>query len=223
LADRSTGKGYRDEYRREHVPAHYNGWLHLCFTFGLGLGVLAWCIVQLDSVHTLQWLTVPVTFLYANLAEYLGHRGPMHHKVRGLGLVFERHTRQHHRFFTDQTMPLDQVSDLKAVLFPPVLIIFFIAVFALPAGVLLAWLFSENVGYLFVATAVGYFLNYEILHLAYHLPETSWLGGLKLIRRLKALHQAHHDPRLMSHWNFNISYPISDLLLGSLYRGKTST
>jgi len=79
------------------------------------------------------------------------------------------------------------------------------------------------VGYLFVATAVGYFLNYEILHLAYHLPETSWLGGLTLIRRLKALHQAHHDPRLMSHWNFNISYPITDLLLGSLYRGKSST
>jgi len=210
---------YREQYRREHVPAAYSGWLHLCFTFGVGLAILAFCLLRLQAVQPLQWLTIPVTFLYANLAEYLGHRGPMHHRVRGLGLVFERHTRQHHRFFTHQAMQIDRVADLKAVLFPPVLITFFVGVFAVPVGLLLAWLFGDNVGYLFVATAVGYFLNYEVLHLAYHLPAASPIGRLPLVRRLGALHRRHHDPRLMSHWNFNISYPFSDLLFGTLYRG----
>jgi sterol desaturase/sphingolipid hydroxylase (fatty acid hydroxylase superfamily) len=34
------------------------------------------------------------------------------------------------------------------------------------------------------------------------------------------LHQLHHDPRLMAHYNFNITYPIGDLLFGTLWRGR---
>ena len=35
-------------------------------------------------------------------------------------------------------------------------------------------LFSANVGWLFVATGVGYFLAYEWLHFCYHLDPGSW-------------------------------------------------
>jgi hypothetical protein len=211
---------YRDEYRRAHIPVYYRGWLHLLFTFGIGGAAFIACLLRLDHVQPLEWIAVPLTALYVNLAEYWGHRGPMHHKRRGLGLVYERHTRQHHRFFTDVTMPVDSLRDLRAVLFPPVLMTFFLAVFAVPAGLLLARFTSDNVGWLFAATALGYFLNYEFLHLAYHLPGNYAVARWPLVGRLKRLHEAHHDPRLMAHYNFNISYPLGDWLFGTLWKGE---
>lgn len=207
---------YREQYRREHIPPHYSGWMHATFTFGIGGAAFVLCVMQVERPAPLEWLTVPLTFLYANLAEYWGHRGPMHHRRRGLGLVYERHSRQHHRFFTDETMPVDGIDDLRAVLFPPVLMTFFIAAFALPAALLLAWVATPNVAWLFVATSLGYFLNYEFLHLAYHLSPAHPLARLPLLGRLKRLHQAHHDPRLMAHCNFNITYPIGDAIFGTL-------
>ena len=213
---------FRKAYRCDNIGSWYSGYAHLCFTFGVGLAVVVYAIASVEQVGVLELLTVPLTFLYANLAEYFGHRGPMHHPRKGLELVYRRHAGQHHRFFTDRDMALADARDLKAVLFPAVMIAFFLAAFALPVGVLVGWLTTPNVAWLFVATAVGYFLNYEILHLAYHLPEGSRLGRLPLVRRLKRLHQAHHDPRLMARYNFNITYPIGDALFGTLWRpGET--
>lgn len=209
---------YREQHRREHIPLRYKAGLHLVFTFGIGGAALVLAILQLEQVQPREWFTIPFTFLYSNFAEYWGHRGPMHHLTRGLRLVFERHTKQHHRFFTDQAMELDGVRDLRAVLFPPILMTFFIIAFALPAWLLLAWVASPNVAWLFVATSLGYFLNYEFLHLAYHLPASHPIARWPLIGRLKSLHQAHHDPRLMTRCNFNITYPICDALFGTLHR-----
>ncbi len=215
----AAAQAYREDYRREHVPLRYKGWLHLAFTFGVGGTALVSCVMRLEQVTPFEWLTLPLTFLYANLVEYWGHRGPMHHLTHGLRLVYERHTRQHHRFFTDEAMPIDGLRDLRAVLFPPVLMTFFITAFALPAGLLLAWIATPNVAWLFVATSLGYFLNYEFLHLAYHLPPSHPIARWRLIRQLKPLHQVHHDPTQMAHCNFNITYPIGDALFRTLRKG----
>ena len=209
-------RSFREGYRRLHVPRGYRGGRHLFFTFGLGSAALVACLAQLEQVQPLEWLAVPLTALYANLAEYFGHRGPMHHRRRGLGLVFERHTRQHHRFFTADAMPVDTLQDLRAVLFPPVLMTFFLAAFALPVAWLLAVLLSANVAWLFGATSLAYFLNYEFLHLAYHLPPRYAVARWPLVGRLKRLHERHHDPRLMTRYNFNISYPLGDWLFRTL-------
>lgn len=213
-------RAYREEYRRNHVARRYRGALHFGFTTAVCIVVIGLAIIELDSVTPWEWLTIPVTFLYANLVEYFGHKGPMHHPKRGLRIIYERHVRQHHRFFRDDAMAFDDSRDFKAVLFPPVLIVFYLVGFALPAGLLVAWLFSTNAALLFVATAVAYFLNYEILHFAYHTGEESWLSRLPLMDRLRRLHTMHHRPELMQDYNFNITYPIGDWLFGTLYRGK---
>jgi hypothetical protein len=176
--------------------------------------------MQLRNVTPLEWLTVPLAFLYSNLSEYLGHRFPMHHRYPGLGLVFRRHTLQHHRFFTDEAMPFETPRDLRAVLFPPLLVAFFFGAFGVPAWFLLAALASTNVAWLFIAVGIGYFLNYEVLHFAYHARDGSWLAQSGLVMRLKRLHQAHHDPALMTRRNFNITYPICDWLFGTLDDSK---
>ena len=184
----------------------------------MSIGVIVLCIWQLEAVTALEWLTVPLVLLYANLAEYVGHRGPMHHPVRGLKLVYERHAKQHHRFFTDQAMAFESSRDFKAVLFPPVMIVFFIGGFGLPLWVLLYFLASANVAWLALGTAVAYFLNYEWLHFAYHCDPDSRIGRLPVLAALRRLHVRHHDPRLMARYNFNITYPVGDWLFRTLHR-----
>ncbi len=205
------------------MGSHYRGGLHFVFTVAVCLAAIAWCISQLADVTALEWLAVPLTFLYANAVEYFGHRGPMHHSTRGLRLVFERHAQQHHRFFTDDRMQLDSARDYKAVLFPPVLIIFYLGLFATPMGILVALITTPNIAFLFVATAVAYFLNYELLHFAYHTSDRTWIARIPYMDRLRRLHTLHHRRSLMQNYNFNITYPICDRIFGTLYREDRDT
>lgn len=209
---------FRQAYRRDEIGERYSGWLHFAFTSTVSLAVILICLAQLDSVRAVEWLTVPAVFVYANLVEYLGHRGPMHHPVRALGLLYRRHTKQHHRFFTERAMAFDDSRDFKAVLFPPVMILFFLGGFGLPMWLLLTWLATANVAWLAVATGMAYYLNYEWLHFAYHCDPDSRVGRLPGLAALRRLHLRHHDPRLMARYNFNITYPVADWLLGTLYR-----
>ena len=179
-------------------------------------------VLLLDNVQPLEWLTVPLAFLYANLAEYLGHRGPMHHETRLLGGSYQRHTVEHHSFFTNEAPTFESTRDYRAVLFPPILMIFFFGAFAAPLGAFLYFVASPNVCFLFIMTATLYFLNYELLHFAYHCDPRSLIGRLPFMSRLRRHHITHHDKRLMTHYNFNITYPICDWLFGTRYREAES-
>lgn len=209
----------RSAFRERHIPLRYSGALHLATTVSVSILVAISSAMMLDDVSLLEWLTIPLTFLYANLSEYLGHRGPMHRNTRFLSAIFERHTIQHHAFFTDEAPCFESTRDYKAVLFPPVLLFFFIGCFAVPVGALLYYLVSPNVCFLFVMTAILYFLNYEILHFAYHTSTDSWLGRLPLISKLRKHHIIHHNKKLMTRCNFNITYPICDRLFGTYFPG----
>jgi hypothetical protein len=213
---------FRADYRADVIPARYRGSRHLLATFGGGSLALAACLWPLQDVRAVEWLTVPATLVYANLAEYLGHRFPMHHPWPGLKAIFKRHAGQHHRFFTDAAMAIESTRDLRALLFPPLLVAFFFGAFAVPVWFVLAALLSANVAWLFVATGLAYFLHYEVLHGAYHLPEGHPVARLGPIRRLRRLHRTHHDPRLMTHFNFNITWPLGDWLFGTLHRTRSS-
>ena len=209
---------FRDNFRRDHIGPLYSGRLHFAFTFMVSVCVIGWSIALLDNVTATEWLAVPLTFLYANAVEYLGHRGPMHHPTGGLRIIFTRHAQEHHRFFTDEQMQFGSSRDYKAVLFPPLLIVFFFGLFALPMGFLISLLATPNTALLFIATAIAYFLNYELLHFAYHTSQDSWTARIPFMARLRRLHTLHHRQSLMQHYNFNITYPICDRIFGTLYK-----
>jgi hypothetical protein len=209
---------YREQYREQFIGPRYSGWAHFAFTVSASLALIIFSALQLHAVQTLEWLTIPLTFIYANFAEYFGHRGPMHHPRKFLGKIFERHTRQHHRFFTESAMAFDSSRDFKAVLFPPILVFFFLFAFGTPITLLLSWGISSNVAWLFAATGTAYFLNYELLHFSYHVPASSWIARLPGMAALRRHHTLHHDQSLMVHYHFNITYPIADWVMGTLYR-----
>lgn len=208
---------FRKSYRQKEISTRYSGIAHFCFTMSFALSVLVWAAWNVNAASWLEWLTVPLTFLYANIVEYFAHKGPMHRPFKGINVIYRRHATQHHVFFTHQFMQFDSTKDFKAVLFPPYLILFFLVVFAVPVGLLINWLFGANVSYLFIATAFAYFAMYEILHTTYHLSDDAWIYRFAFFRKLRKLHQNHHRPDLMSRCNFNITFPICDWLFGTYY------
>ena len=154
MAKPSATEKFRNRYRVKKIGPAYRGWLHFGFTTACCFAVIGFCLFRLEAVTPVEWITLPLTFMYANLVEYWGHRIPMHHPVQGLNILYRRHTRQHHRFFTHKKMTFDSSRDFKAVLFPPVMIAFFIGGFATPMWLLLLWLATPNAAWLAVATGI---------------------------------------------------------------------
>jgi sterol desaturase/sphingolipid hydroxylase (fatty acid hydroxylase superfamily) len=130
-------------------------------------------------------------------------------------VVFDRHTRQHHRYFTPAAMRVRTPRDLRAVLFPAPMLLFF-GLIAASLGGLVALLLSREVAVVFVATAITYYLLYELLHLAYHLPNTMRAARLPIVRQLAHLHRVHHRRSSMREVNFNLVLPLFDWLFGTL-------
>jgi len=213
---------FREEYRSSHIGRFYRGWLHFSFTTLGCLLTIGFAISRIDDVLWHQWLTIPATFFLANAVEYAGHKNAMHRPVRGLTLVFRRHTLQHHHFYTHDAMAAESSRDFHMTLFPPVLLLFFLGAIAAPIGAALFLFVSANAGWLFLANAMGYFLLYEWLHFSYHLHPDSRVGRLWPVRVLRRHHTAHHDKALMGRWNFNITFPICDALLGTTHASSRS-
>lgn len=210
---------FREAWRRDNIGPAYSGWLHFASVTAASGFVVAFALLHVHSLGASETLVLPITFVVANFVEYRGHRGPMHHPTPGLGLLFKRHTRDHHHFFTHAAMESESSKDFKMVLFPPVMLLFFLGVIASPLALALFLLVSANVAWLYLAAATTYFLSYEWLHFAYHQSPGSRVGRLPLIARLRAHHMAHHDLALMGKYNFNINFPLCDWLFGTTYRG----
>jgi hypothetical protein len=213
-------RAYRTLYRHEIVPARYSGAAHVALVACVGLGGIAAALaLAAGTWHASDFWIVPATLVVANAVEYLAHRGPMHHRVAGLRAVHTRHSGRHHRFFVAGAMSLESARDLHAVLFPPVLLLFFGAI-AIGLGALVALFLPRAEAALFVATALAYYLLYETLHFLYHVPPHWRLGRAPGVRQLAHLHRLHHDPARMQHCNFNLVFPLFDRLVGTLDTGR---
>jgi hypothetical protein len=125
------------------VPRGYDGRVHMAITFGGG------ALALLPACGSCSGATAGV----AGGAAEPGLRQPRRvprpplpdaPALPGLALIYKRHAGQHHRYFTHEQMPIDGLHDLRAVLFPPVLVLFFFGLFATPVWFALAWLFSAT-------------------------------------------------------------------------------
>jgi len=217
MSNTSTEK-FRQAYREHKIPSYYIGWVHFILTTLISIAIISIGLCKLNTVQPIEYLTIPLTFLYSNFIEYMGHKGPMHHPKKPLKMIYHRHSKEHHVFFTDSQMQFGNHRDYIAVFFPISLILFFFGLIGIPTWFLISWLFSANVAWLFVITSVAYFLNYEWLHFAYHCSEKSWLMHIPGFKSLRQLHLHHHNQKLMAHYNFNITYPICDKLFGTYYQ-----
>ncbi|MFV8752447.1 fatty acid hydroxylase family protein [Nannocystaceae bacterium ST9] len=211
-------RAFREDYKRERVPAGYRGWLHLAFTTAVCLGAIAISLARVGEVSWSAWLTVPIAWAFANLVEYGMHRGPLHQLGPFTARLYKRHTSEHHRYFSRELMAIDEPRDIHATIFPPWMALVFVGLIGVPAALLVAWVLGADVGLIFYAAIVAYYLNFEWMHLALHVPAHWWLARLPLVAWAREHHGLHHDPARMRRANFNFAYPLGDWLFGTFER-----
>jgi len=215
---------FRVRFRAGHPPSPLTGWRHFAAILALACVATSVSFWMARGAAWWEWAALPAGFLIANFVEWLAHSRPMHHLWRPLAIMYEKHTLEHHRFFTHESMEAESDKDFDMVLFSPGSLAFFLLGTGLPVAALFFGFVSWNAGWLFVALAVDYYALYECFHLAYHLPEDSAVGRLPGMARLRRHHTHHHDETLMAHWNFNVNFPVFDAVMGThweLARGRS--
>ena len=207
------------------VPRWYSPALHLIVPALLGLSVLGFAVSRVRALRPAELVAVPITLAFAFAFEWCVHRWVLHRRSPFVSILYERHELEHHVGVTHEDMPMRSSRELWLVLMPAYAVVL-VALINAPIAYLTATLTSPNAGYLYLTTSMVFFLSYEWLHLAYHLPPSSLIGRSPLIARLREHHRRHHDPRRMKRWNFNVTVPLFDVILGTLWspeRGQETT
>jgi len=188
----------------------------------IGLAVSALAASQIRQLRPVELWTIPAMWVLANASEWRLHRDLLHKLRPWMQLAFQRHTLEHHQLYFTDDMEIRSVRELRLVLLPP-LAILGVFVITLPFTPLLWLAFGRNVAALFVITGQCYVLSYEWMHLSYHLPRESFVGRLRLVRKLGRHHAVHHAPERMNRWNMNVNFPLWDWVRGTIYRGEIET
>src|SRR6202051_2852534 len=175
---------FRQEYR-SRIMGWYDGYFHVVIIYATGAAAFYIYVAHIHDVTALEWLTIPITFLFTNLFERAVHRYIMHRPVniKGLRAIYERHTLNHHQFFTDEEMRFRDHKDWRVTVFRPD------ArgvsdLMSLPAAPILGAVFSPNVGWLFMSVTTGMYLIYEFMHLCCHVDENWFVRNCPFVNTL---------------------------------------
>lgn len=211
-------RAFRQDYRREQISAGYSGWRHLAFTTLVCLAAMVASLWRVEDPRWFDWFVVPIGWMFANLVEYGMHRGPLHRLGAGTARLYKRHTSEHHRFFSREMMAIDDTRDFAATLFPPWMALVFVGLIGVPTALVVYWICGRDIGLIFYAAIVFYYLTFEWMHLGAHMPEGGLIARLPLVGWARRHHGLHHDPARMRRANFNFAFPLGDWLFGTLER-----
>jgi hypothetical protein len=202
----------RAEIQERHIPASYRWQVHVGALLGSAVAVGGVSLARIETPDPWDWVVFVLSLALANGGEYWLHRIPFHHRVAGpAGGLYERHTVMHHAMFDHGTMACDSPRDLRWVLLPPWGFAGVTLVMAPLAWALSAW--RQNFGWMLMLALAAYYVVYELLHTAAHLPGA--VGRHPFILRVTRHHRIHHDPRVMRRSNFNFALPLFDWLHGT--------
>lgn len=205
---------FRAAYQAQIHPL-YHGFVHIGVMYGVGIAGIWWAVSQLQNPGW-EWLLVIPVFLVGNMVEWLMHRYVMHGLVDVFALraIYDRHTRQHHQYFTDSEHTINSVREFRIVFFPWRVL----AVFA-TSGLLFGWIAAQlvnaNAGYILFITMVAQYLTYETFHFCCHIPENGFVRNAPFINTIRRHHTAHHNQGIMMKYNMNLTFPIADWLMNS--------
>lgn len=205
---------FREQYKADISPL-YNGLLHITVIYGVGIAALYWAIHRLHDV-TWEWALILPVFLAGNFVEWFMHRYVMHRRIDVFALraIYERHTRQHHQYFTDQEPTIDTTREFRIVFFPwRVLATLGVGGGAL--GYAASLILNANAGYFVFITMVAQYLVYETFHYCCHVHDNWFVRNMPFINTIRRHHTAHHNMGIMMKYNMNLTFPIADYIMGT--------
>jgi len=215
---------FREQYLAQVSPL-YNGLLHVIVTFGVGLAAIAWCVSRMQDARW-EWLLLIPVAIAGNFIEWGMHQHVMHRLVDKFAIraIYDRHTRQHHQYFTDNDHIIHTTKEFRIVFFPWRLLVT-LGAFGALFGWIASLVWNANAGYVVFITMVGHYLLYEVFHFCCHVPENWFVRNMPFINTIRRHHKAHHNMGIMMHVNMNLTFPIADWALGTsdLKRGLIGT
>jgi hypothetical protein len=223
---------FREQYMAQVSP-WYNGVVHIAVTYGVGIAAIAWCVARMQGA-TWEWLVIVPVAIAGNFAEWAMHKYVMHRliDVFAIRAIYDRHTRQHHQYFTDNDVTIHTTRELRIVFFPWRLLLA-LGIIGGSLGYLASLAWNANAGYVVFITMIGQYLVYETFHFCCHVPENSFVANMPFVNTIRRHHTAHHNMGIMMHCNMNLTFPIADWamktsdlnrgLLGHLFNGYDQT
>lgn len=197
----------------------YSGVLHYLFNGTLLIGSTFFLFYQINDLKLVELLVIPIMLIVGNLAVYLIHRYPLHRKYKGVkDMTYGQHTLIHHRFYTSDHYQVAPDEESHSFFFPPIVVLLFCLVFLPFLYFVLSLFLSNNLLFLSLGMSSTYFILYEIVHYASHLPEGHWALKVGHFRRMRQHHLDHHNPRMMDRFNFNIVFPLFDHVFGTKFK-----
>jgi hypothetical protein len=203
---------FRKKYQSEIHPL-YNGPIHIGVIYAVGTLAIWWCASRLVDA-TWEWLLVVPIFVLSNLFEWYMHKNVMHRliDVWALRAIYDRHTRQHHQYFTDNEMTVDTSREWRIIFFPWRALFTFMAL-GVPFALLLGWAINPNAGYILMITIVGQYLIYETFHYCCHVHDNWFVRYMPFVNTIRRHHTMHHNKGIMMTHNMNLTFPIADWLM----------
>lgn len=198
---------------RDKVSIYYSGIINFtiliitCIILGI-----APLFLFIKEIRYIELCTIPIAILIANIFEYVTHRFAMHNKIKFFGKLYKSHAGKHHRYFTYKEMEIDCDKDLRQVFAKPKFVILFTILVLVPISFILGKIFSFNISVLFFSTIIFYYFFHEICHLVSHVSDSNFLLKIKFFEKIKKRHKIHHNTKMMREKNFNISFPMMDIL-----------
>ena len=205
---------FREQYKADISPL-YNGLLHITVLYGVGVAAIWYCVSQMQAARW-EWLLAVPVFIAGNFVEWFMHRYVMHKRIDVFALraIYERHTRQHHQYFTDVEPTIDTTREFRIVFFPW-RVLATLGVGGVTLGYLASLIFNANAGYVVLTTMVAQYLVYETFHYCCHVHDNWFVRNVPFINTIRRHHTAHHNMGIMMKYNMNLTFPIADWFMGT--------
>jgi hypothetical protein len=170
------------------------------------------CMIIIKAPLLMILLCLLGGFISANFMEYSIHRWFLHQKPKWFPAAYREHAGVHHRMYLEENMESPSLE--KENILTPFLSVVSVLSIGFLVSSLVALFLGLKIGVLWYAAMVLYYVIYELAHYSTHLEETS------LLRRLfpdyiYKHHKLHHNPRRMRKWNFNVLFPLFDILFNT--------
>jgi hypothetical protein len=205
-------------FREQYVAAispWYHGLVHIGVMYTAGIGAIWWCVGRMHDARW-EWLLVIPVAIAGNFIEWGMHKFVMHRlrDVYAIRAIYDRHTRQHHQYFTDNDPTISTIKEFRIVFFPwRVLMV--LAVAGTGISLLMAQVFNANAGYITFVTMIGHYMVYETFHFCCHVPDNWFVRNAPFINTIRRHHAAHHNMGIMMHVNMNLTFPVADWFMNT--------
>jgi Fatty acid hydroxylase superfamily len=219
-ADPAAGRRDPLAYRDRAVLPGFTLARHLAQVLAIAAAFLALGVWLTLGAPAIVWLAFPVFLVIANLFEWGIHRFSMHRPLQPR-ILYTTHALIHHRAFSGSAQEIRGVRDLSLVMMPWYTLIF-VFVIASPVAIVAALLAGWALAGVFLVASVSYFLIYETIHTLHHLRPATLAripaGSSRTVAALRRHHHHHHQVEHMAHVNFNVTFPLADLVCGTYQR-----